>query len=1275
MSQSKPSDTNSITALHSISIGNTHSIPQQDDNEEATVTDVGEEAKNSGPPALDPSEYKKTVKLLKSSKIDKALEGCRLAMDAKFVAASGAIGPLMNLIIGHNKKIADAAVPAMQAVANFLDPEPGKGHFEPPGTANGTFTMNGVQLISKKSGGWKGAERIVQVLRNSITATSSEDDGIPHEMKSVEVTHHAMRMLASVVESFIAHGIGSSEENVYRQKIRDLGGVLPVVLFALKREGISESTKRYAVRLVHRLITHLMEESMPMRDMKSKSSEISSDEKGQEPPAPGVKKVDSMEPPSPTKAAAAAKEAAAAAAAELKVAIAIARANAVSLLVEIVPLLVDLLGEAVAESRVDNPDELPSPVRLANPQNQISPELELINLIMQELDVGSENSDGSKRGAIKCLTVGALSVFGDIIQSIEEELTSMKDGDSDSPSTSNPRQKTLLRNLEIANKCSFQLIRCGIVYDDTSIKLLHAPIEEVSEEVHGSKNVVDANEDDNMETDGGSTDGALQGNVSQLDFGAVKKSAFSLAAVSCVQGIGKVLACLLSQPSSDSISSKVIASLMKTSFDISLLKGVQGFGFSELLRPLISAQGCLPLLHTAICQNLSFATDAEKLVHALIVHQEGPLEGKADARVLGGGNGTDKGAWLDITKIISAFTSSRGSSKAEGDDAAAEVKVSDTNPDFTLQTRLLRLLVTLSTNQANAATIGESLDFIPIAKEYLSMRHLQAAPIPEPSSNSETVEAPQEQPQEETKGKKGRKKKKKKKKKKVKVDVEKTRLQWIDAAIAVSESGLRARGGFHGAEVAILAGRLIRNLSIYHLQTSLKLGGSITNGEAESDGAEDTHIGGEIITDLIKICSQSSMSQDNAMLSNSDQSGNGSTGGSLSSASRMLYNPCLATWLTDLQIMSHAHAKSAAQQIDIPSDIDLVPKFISDQESLQRGIFLVGIDGVDEDCHIAESHPKVFLQAEAMEVISSFARASSLWYSSAMEMAIASAKAIAFEAAQSEDSENTLELKDVVANAADIDEALASQQETTGGSSLTSLVTSSCTKFLMAAVNRTENSPTHPSCTSSKEARDLILRHAIDALGGLCAAQGGREAVLLQLGYIGKDDKAAFTPGASKDDFPFHFAIVEGIISVLYMQKSFGSDDEVTLLQQLCAVRCLSSICRDKHLEPQKQSLNSDTLAKCAIASGGLVALVALLDTSFHSEGLCASVDKVSFKNELNDFIIYLITRGECRESFYDDPSDAVAEPGVQVAQAEPSEAGFDTGKINILLVVMIGIC
>lgn len=104
-----------------------------------------------------PSDYKKMSKNLKSSKVDNVLAGCNAAMDPLFVTKSSLLQPLMNHVF--NRKIPEAALPSLRAITNFCDPEQGtNGYFGMRGKAlPDEFTRNGLLLINKKSGAWRGA--------------------------------------------------------------------------------------------------------------------------------------------------------------------------------------------------------------------------------------------------------------------------------------------------------------------------------------------------------------------------------------------------------------------------------------------------------------------------------------------------------------------------------------------------------------------------------------------------------------------------------------------------------------------------------------------------------------------------------------------------------------------------------------------------------------------------------------------------------------------------------------------------------------------------------------------------------------------------------------------------------------------------------------------------------------------------------------------------------------------------------------------------------------
>jgi len=161
-----PHTHNSHSHSHSHSQQNTlQDEPEVPPSEEtdATATDVVDDDDiNSTLLTLikvttNPSDYKKMSKNLKSSKVDNVLAGCHAAMDPLFITKSSLLQPLMNHIF--NRKIPEAALPSLRAITNFCDPEQGtNGYFGMRGKAlPDEFTRNGLLLINKKSGAWRGA--------------------------------------------------------------------------------------------------------------------------------------------------------------------------------------------------------------------------------------------------------------------------------------------------------------------------------------------------------------------------------------------------------------------------------------------------------------------------------------------------------------------------------------------------------------------------------------------------------------------------------------------------------------------------------------------------------------------------------------------------------------------------------------------------------------------------------------------------------------------------------------------------------------------------------------------------------------------------------------------------------------------------------------------------------------------------------------------------------------------------------------------------------------
>ena len=129
-----------------------------------------------------------------------------------------------------------------------------------------------------------------------------------------------------------------------------------------------------------------------------------------------------------------------------------------------------------------------------------------------------------------------------------------------------------------------------------------------------------------------------------------------------------------------------------------------------------------------------------------------------------------------------------------------------------------------------------------------------------------------------------------------------------------------------------------------------------------------------------------------------------------------------------------------------------------------------------------------------------------------------------------------------------------------------------------------------------------------------------------------KKTLSMFDAEASEETHPFHFALVSGM-ALLFAKRATS----LVMTSHCCnsKVHCdVYKLCVETNVEPPRQSVQADTVTQCAIASGALVALVSLLDVSFHPEANCANVDKAEFKKEVRALITYFITRGECRRIF-----------------------------------------
>ena len=168
---------------------------------------------------------------------------------------------------------------------------------------------------------------------------------------------------------------------------------------------------------------------------------------------------------------------------------------------------------------------------------------------------------------------------------------------------------------------------------------------------------------------------------------------------------------------------------------------------------------------------------------------------------------------------------------------------------------------------------------------------------------------------------------------------------------------------------------------------------------------------------------------------------------------------------------------------------------------------------------------------------------------------------------------------------------------------------------------------------TSKTARDLLLLHALDALAGLCRGTNGRKRLLRkhqkysfegrssssnsnasrieeekvgkeEEGPNGADETAAEEPAVeaadgsaenaateattptttfnldvSSTEYDSHRLLVRGVISLVFGRPASSqgavTTTPVTLAQQERAIQCLTSLCRDSHIESANQVRNN----------------------------------------------------------------------------------------------------
>ena len=205
------------------------------------------------------------------------------------------------------------------------------------------------------------------------------------------------------------------------------------------------------------------------------------------------------------------------------------------------------------------------------------------------------------------------------------------------------------------------------------------------------------------------------------------------------------------------------------------------------------------------------------------------------------------------------------------------------------------------------------------------------------------------------------------------------------------------------------------------------------------------------------------------------------------------------------------------------------------------------------------------------------------------------------------------------------------------GVHITEYISDHFTELFLSIIGREKNSVwgyTTTDSSTSKTARDLLLLHALDALAGLCRGTNGRKRLLRkhqkysfegrssssnsnanrieeekagkeeEEGPNGADETAAEEPAVeaadgsaenaateattptttfnldvSSTEYDSHRLLVRGVISLVFGRPASSqgavTTTPVTLAQQERAIQCLTSLCRDSHIESANQVRNN----------------------------------------------------------------------------------------------------
>ena len=463
----------------------------------------------------------------------------------------------------------------------------------------------------------------------------------------------------------------------------------------------------------------------------------------------------------------------------------------------------------------------------------------------------------------------------------------------------------------------------------------------------------------------------------------------------------------------------------------------------------------------------------------------------------------------------------------------------------------------------------------PILDQQLEEASLAQSSISEPATEASSTK------------KKG-KTKSSKPKKPTSEQLEKERLKMVDIGVAATVTQMESRGGMVGAEISVYAMRTLGNLCQFDISSAMALG--------------STDIGASVVETLFQI--------------GTTKFGNGLA---------IIYDPLNSRWHEDILSQVEAvkkhrlkHLAKIAEESDGAVDIEAATSPIL-------------------PATLGEKHSTVYVQNEAMSVLSKFAHSDVTWRENAIALA-------------------RVELAEAGASEYAIKKAAEQMNEASVGNPVCEILRGHL-QTIFSILERTNKN----LANAESETNNLVTMNACSILSGLFRAKGGRRSILDSLGYNEPVSPAADSESGEKsakpsfvvnpDDSSAQRKLLAGVMSILRGESPEGCN-AVTLRQRLSAIRLLSAMCRDPEIDDAKQSLEADMISQAALQEGALVQMIALLSpmrAMKDGESYAAGFYEL-MKGELSELVFYLINRGNCREEYYVKPGE---EPRVMKTNSE----------------------